>query len=172
VADIGAGGGELTLELARVVGPTGRVTATELNADRVVGIRNAAATAGLSNVTVLDGHAIWTNLPDRCCDALVIRFVYHHFADPAAMNASLFQSVKPGGQVAVIDFPPKDKEGATPANRGDSETHGVTVPTVIRELRAAGFELVSQDVESAKDGRGFLVVMRRPALPSPVSAGR
>jgi ubiquinone/menaquinone biosynthesis C-methylase UbiE len=163
VADIGAGLGELTLELARIVGPAGRVFSTEMSDERVAGIRKAAAGAGLKNVTALDGHATRTNLPERCCDALVIRFVYHHFTDPAAMNASLFQSVKPGGQVAVIDFAPPGKEGATAANRGDKDTHGVLPATVIRELRDAGFELVSQEQEAAKEGKGFLVVMRRPS---------
>ena len=163
VADIGAGLGELTLELARIVGPSGRVFSTEMSAERVEGIRKLAAGAGLKNVTALDAHATRTNLPDRCCDALVIRFVYHHFADPAAMNASLFQSVKPGGHVAVIDFAPPGKEGATAGNRGDKDTHGVLPATVIRELREAGFELVSQEQEAAKEGKGFLVVMRRPS---------
>lgn len=162
VADIGAGLGELTLELARIVGPSGRVFSTEMSAERVAGLRKAAEGAGLKNVTALDAHATRTNLPDRCCDALVIRFVYHHFSDPSLMNASLFQSVKPGGHVAVIDFAPPGKEGATAANRGDKDTHGVLPATVIRELREAGFELVSQEQEAAKEGKGFLVVMRRP----------
>jgi SAM-dependent methyltransferase len=162
VADIGAGQGELTLLLARLAGPSGRVFSTELNTERVGSIRKAAADAGLKNVTVLEGHVTRTNLPEKCCDALVTRFVYHHFGDPAAMNTSLFQSVKPGGHVAVIDFAPPGKEAATAANRGDKDTHGVLPATVIRELTAAGFELVSQEQEAAKEGKGFLVVVRRP----------
>jgi ubiquinone/menaquinone biosynthesis C-methylase UbiE len=162
VADIGAGSGELTLELARIAGPSGRIFATEVPADRVVKVQKAITDAGAKNVTVLEGHASRTNLPEGCCDALIVRFVYHHFADPAAMNASLLQSVKPGGHVAVIDFAPPGKEGDTPANRAGGDTHGVTAPTVIQELRAAGFELVSQESEDAKAGRGFMVVMRRP----------
>src|SRR5436309_7268714 len=43
VADIGAGGGQLTVLLARAVGPTGRVYATELDTSRVRSIREAAA---------------------------------------------------------------------------------------------------------------------------------
>jgi ubiquinone/menaquinone biosynthesis C-methylase UbiE len=162
VADIGAGGGELTIELARIVGPSGRVFATDINAERAAGVGKIAAAAGMKNVTALPGHETKTNLPDRCCDALVIRFVYHHFADPAAMNASVFQSLKPGGRVAVIDFAPDGgKEADTPAKRGGGDTHGVTIPTVIKELRAAGFELVSQEPADGKVA--FMVVMRRPS---------
>ena len=89
VADIGAGRGELTVELAREVGPGGQVYATELDADRLRDIREAAAAAGLKNVTVVEAHATRTNLPAACCDALVLRRVYHHIRDPSLMNESM-----------------------------------------------------------------------------------
>ncbi len=47
VADIGAGRGQLTVALAREVGPSGRVYATELDSDRLRDIRQATASAGL-----------------------------------------------------------------------------------------------------------------------------
>jgi ubiquinone/menaquinone biosynthesis C-methylase UbiE len=161
IADIGAGAGELTVALARVVGPTGRLYATELESGRIRAIRRAAESAGLKNVTVLEAHATRTNLPDRCCDALVLRFVYHHIENPVLMNKSLYQSLKPGGRLAIIDFPPDSAESADPARRSDGEQHGVTPPTVVRELREAGFELVT--VEEKAKTRGFMVVMRRPS---------
>jgi ubiquinone/menaquinone biosynthesis C-methylase UbiE len=83
VADIGAGRGQLTLELARVVGPSGRVYATELDADRLRDLRKAANDSGTRNVTVVEAHTTETNLPAACCDALVLRRVYHHIDDPA-----------------------------------------------------------------------------------------
>ena len=99
VADIGAGRGELTVELAREVGPGGQVYATELDADRLRDIREAAAAAGLTNVTVVEAHATRTNLPAACCDALVLRRVYHHIRDPSLMNASMRESLRPGNNV-------------------------------------------------------------------------
>jgi ubiquinone/menaquinone biosynthesis C-methylase UbiE len=160
VADIGAGAGELTVALARVVGPTGRLYATELEADRIRAIRRAASSARLKNVTVLEAHATRTNLEDRCCDALVMRLVYHHIKDPVLMNQSLYRSLKPSGRLAIIDFPPDSAESADPSRRAEGEQHGVTAPTVVRELRQAGFELVSMD--EASGTRRFMVVMRRP----------
>jgi predicted methyltransferase len=160
VADIGAGGGQLSVLLARAVGPSGRVYATELNRDLLRVIRQAADRAGLTNVSVIEAHATRTNLPDSCCDALVVRFVYHHFKDPGPMNASLRQSLKPGGFLAVIDFAPDGAESADPAGRGSGDRHGVKPATVVRELRQAGFELVS--VEEGIRNSSFMVVMRRP----------
>jgi precorrin-6B methylase 2 len=65
VADIGAGHGELTVALAREVGPSGRVYATELDQDRLRDIRKATDAARLQNVSVLEAHATRTNLPDQ-----------------------------------------------------------------------------------------------------------
>ena len=161
VADIGAGAGELTVALARVVGPTGRLYATELEAGRLRAIRRAAESARVKNVTVLEAHATRTNLPDRCCDALIMRHVYHHIKNPGLMNKSLYQSLKPGGRLAIIDFAPDSAESADPTRRSDGEQHGVTPPTVVRELREAGFELVV--VEEGIRRSGFMVVMRRPS---------
>jgi tRNA A58 N-methylase Trm61 len=97
VGEIGAGSGELTVALAREVGPEGRIYSNELNAARRADISRAAESAGLSNVTVVEGAPASANLPDDCCDSIFMRNVYHHFADPAAMNASLFRATKPGG---------------------------------------------------------------------------
>ncbi len=160
VADIGAGAGQLTVELAREVGPTGHVYATELDSNRLRDIRGAAESAGLRNVTTVEAHTTRTNLPERCCDALVLRRVYHHFEDPALMNASMRQSLKPGGLLAVIDFAPDSAESADPSNRDTGDQHGVTSETVVRELKQSGFEVVAVE-EGARPGR-FMVVMRRP----------
>ena len=161
VADIGAGDGQLTVALAREVGPSGRVYGTEVNADRLRAIREAADAAGLKNVSVIEGHATRTNLPESCCDALVVRFVYHHFGDPRLMNTSLRQSLRPGGLLAVIDFPPDGAESERPAGRASGDRHGVTAATVVRELRQAGFELIA--VEEGTRRSGFMVVVRRPS---------
>jgi ubiquinone/menaquinone biosynthesis C-methylase UbiE len=160
VGDIGAGGGELAIELARAVGPSGLVYATELNDDRLEEIRRAVAAAELRNVTVLEAHATRTNLPERCCDALVLRRVYHHIADPARMNASLLATVAPGGRLGVIDFDPDSAESPDPGGRADGNQHGVTSATVARELREAGFEVVA--VEAGQGSERYLVVARRP----------
>ncbi|HEX6105641.1 MAG TPA: methyltransferase domain-containing protein [Gemmatimonadales bacterium] len=161
VADIGAGRGQLTVALAREVGPSGRIYATELEADRLRDIRGAVESADLHNVTVLEAHATRTNLPEECCDALVLRRVYHHFSDPGRMNPSLRQSLKPGGLLAVIDFAPDGSESAEPADRDTGDQHGVTSETVVRELGQAGFEPVL--VEQGDRPDRYLVVVRRPA---------
>jgi ubiquinone/menaquinone biosynthesis C-methylase UbiE len=164
VADIGAGHGQLAVALAREVGPSGRVYATELDDDRLRDIREA--TDSLGNVSVLEAHVTRTNLPEQCCDALVMRLVYHHVDDPRRMNESLRQSLRPGGMLAIIDFAPDGSESEDPARRDTGDHHGITSATVVRELGQAGFEVVNVD-QGAGTGRRFMVVVRRPAEQPP-----
>lgn len=161
VAEVGAGGGGLTVAVARLVGPEGRVYSNEIDAGRRATIREAAEQAGLRQVTVIESLAQDANLPDACCDAIFMRNVYHHFAEPGPMAESLRRLLKPGGRLAVIDFAPGNgREAKRAADRDADGTHGVLPATVARELTAAGFEIVS--TEDARQGRWFMVVARRP----------
>ena len=161
VADVGAGSGEVTVEIARQLGSESRVYSTDINQDRLSEIRAAAAKNGLSNVTVLEGDPNRTNLPDGCCDALFVRNVYHHFADPPAMNASVLRALKPGGRFAVMDFPPDGPvRDVPPDKRAAGKDHGVFRDTVAAELKAAGFDSVQ--VVPAWQGVAFLVLGRKP----------
>jgi predicted methyltransferase len=138
VADIGTGGGAMAMVLARLVG-AGRVYATDITERSLTRAREYAKMEGLTNVTVVEGGAASTNLPDACCDALFLRNVYHHVTEPAAFNKSLYATAKPGARLAIIDAPPAKSSAlpsGVPANRGG---HGIPAAVVIDELTAAGF---------------------------------
>lgn len=162
VADVGAGDGELTILIAPQVLPNGRVFASELGDESVEDLRDAVEGAGVTNVTIVSGHPERTNLPAGCCDAVFLRNVYHHFDDPLPMNASLLESLKPGGRLAVIDFAPRGGESAEPEHRDGNDHHGVSSDTVAEELREAGFTIVSAEQRS---GRRVFVVARKPTQP-------
>jgi ubiquinone/menaquinone biosynthesis C-methylase UbiE len=154
VADVGAGKGELTLALAREVGPSGRVFSTEIDAGRLERLRAAR----LDNVTVLEARADDTGLPPNCCDAIVLRRVYHHLSEPASINASLLRALRPGGVLAVIDFPPPFFW-----RRGDL---GVPSQAVLAEVTSGGFEL--ERLMEDWPGRGplgsYCAVFRKPRV--------
>jgi protein-L-isoaspartate O-methyltransferase len=57
VADVGAGGGEVTVALAAEVGPSGRVFSSDIDTDALEQIRARVAAAALQNVTVMQAHA-------------------------------------------------------------------------------------------------------------------
>ena len=158
VCEMGAGDGDLSIEVAKIVGNSGRVYTSELGEDRVKALRERAEASGLRQIMVMAGDALKTNFPAGACDALFMRNVYHHFADPAAINASILTSLAPGGRVAVVDFMPTGKEASAPAERGRNGTHGVMPETVARELQDAGLEVVASE---QGDARWFMVVARR-----------
>jgi predicted methyltransferase len=163
VAEIGAGEGHMTLAAAERVGPTGRVYTTELDAAKLANLESLAAAQKSHNIIALKAGEAETNLPRECCDSIFMRRVYHHFTQPAQEDASLFQSLKPGGLLAVIDFQPGEGPGdlklpkGVPKNRGG---HGMPKQLLIDELTAAGFQLVTSPAEwSSPD---YCVVFRKP----------
>lgn len=133
VADVGAGFGAWTVRLARAVGPTGRVFATDIGSAQLAAMRDYITREGLTNVTVIEGAADSTNLPALCCDAILIRDAFHHLTQPEKIVASLAAALKPAGRLAVIDFPPRPNSevpAGVPANRGG---HGVPPEVIVRE---------------------------------------
>jgi ubiquinone/menaquinone biosynthesis C-methylase UbiE len=163
VADVGAGFGAWTVQFAKVLGSSGRVYATDIGATQVAALRDYTKKEGLTNVTVIEGAIDSSNLPAACCDAILVRDAYHHFTQPEAMIQSLATALKPGGRLAIIDFPPRAKstvpEGV-PANRGG---HGVPPEIVEREVGAAltHVQTISKWVAGSEPASLFLVLFRK-----------
>jgi ubiquinone/menaquinone biosynthesis C-methylase UbiE len=141
VADIGAGDGRYTFAAVRHVGTSGKVFATEIDQQKLAGLRSEINKRNLQNVVVEESKEADTNLPSACCDAIFLRRVYHHLTKPAEFDANLVRSLKPGGLLAIIDFPPRkglEPVEGVPSNRGG---HGIPLQIVVDELTAAGLHL-------------------------------
>lgn len=140
-ADIGAGDGKYTFAAVERVGAAGKVFATEIDAKKLAELKDEVARRKLANVVVVESKEAETNLPAGCCDAIFLRHVYHHLTKPAEFDASLVRSLKPGGRLAIIDFPARaglDPVEGVPSNRGG---HGIPEKIVIEELSVAGLQL-------------------------------
>ncbi len=141
VADIGAGDGEYTFAAVERVGAAGKVYATEIDAKKIEALKGEVAKRKVTNVIVVESKEADTNLPAGCCDAIFLRRVYHHLTKPAEFDAALVRSLKSGGRLAIIDFPPRaglDPVEGVPSNRGG---HGIPQKIVIEELSAAGLQV-------------------------------
>jgi ubiquinone/menaquinone biosynthesis C-methylase UbiE len=142
VADIGAGDGRYAFAAVQLVGPSGKVFATEIDEEKLATLKSDVTKRRLTNVIVIDSKESDTNLPPECCDAIFLRRVYHHLTKPAEFDQALLRSLKPGGRLAIIEFPPRSGLGpvqGVPANRGG---HGIPQKIVIDELTTAGLQLV------------------------------
>jgi ubiquinone/menaquinone biosynthesis C-methylase UbiE len=164
VADVGAGGGELAFAAHTYVDPTGKVYATELDEKKLEALKQELARRGYKNFEVLAAAEKETNLPPTCCDSILLRRVYHHLTAPKEMDASLFKSLKPGGVLAIVDFPPRawlsisEPVKGVPANRGG---HGIPQKILIEELTAAGF--VVEKIYDSWPNDDYCVIFRKPA---------
>lgn len=165
VADVGAGFGAWTITFSQVLGPTGRVYTSDIGEQQLAALRQAAARESPTNITVVEGAERSTNLPPGCCDAILIRDAYHHLTQPGDITRSLAAALKPGGRLAVIDFPPRPETevpAGVPANRGG---HGVPPDIVLAEVTAAGLTHVNTNTEwsaASQPTSLFLVLFQKP----------
>lgn len=163
VADVGTGGGAMTVVFGKWLGPSGRVFATDITESALRRVRAYAQSEGLTNVTVIEGAAAATNLPPACCDAIFMRDVYHHITEPEAFDKSLAASLKPGGRLVVIDFPPMPGSKVFPGVNPNRGGHGIPSAIVVSEVSTAGFTHVkTADHWPQEKDRLFLVLFRKP----------
>lgn len=160
VAEIGAGDGQMSFAAAERVGSGGHVYSTEIDEEKLSALREKVSDRKLQNITVMKAGALATNLPAGCCDAIFMRRVYHHFGQPAEMDASLFRSLKPGGLVAIIDFAPRGGLPKVEHAPSDHGGHGVPQDVLVQEMKHAGFEVISRLNDWPE--RDYCVVFRRP----------
>jgi ubiquinone/menaquinone biosynthesis C-methylase UbiE len=99
VLDLGSGVGDVSMLLARIVGPSGEVVGIERDASSIARAKARVAEAGLRNVnfTQADVHQIDS---DKLFDASVGRFILMFLPDPASVLRSLTRLIRPGGVLA------------------------------------------------------------------------
>jgi predicted methyltransferase len=161
VAEIGAGDARFSFRFADIVGPQGRVYANELGASSVRRITQEVERRQLPMVVAVEGAADQTNLPDGCCDAMMMRHVYHMLTQPQPMAASFFRALKPGGLLLILEGDPQPgrrNAAGVPANRAGM---GIDPQIVIEELSAAGFTFDRRVPDWA--GSDYALVFRKPA---------
>lgn len=151
VADVGAGTGDFAVAMANRLGPDGRVVATELTEDRRRQIVDRTRRLRAA-VEVRVASAGATGLEDAAFDAVYLRTVFHHVEDRARFAEALGRAVRPGGRIAIIDFPP----GALWFHGAD---HGVSADDVRDAFWSANWTLTTRVDEWG--GGMFLLVFER-----------
>lgn len=151
LAEIGAGSGRLAFEMARRIGPDGRVLVTELDPEKRKSLAGRARELEFGQVQVIEAGERDTGLPPGCCDAVFMRNVLHHIDGRRDYAAAVAKAMKPGGMFVVIDFSP----GAMGHLAGD---HGVSPEEVRPAFMAAGFRVVQHVPDWG--GRMYLLAFR------------
>lgn len=136
VGDIGAGTGLFTLLFSRQVAPGGKVYAVDIAKDFLIRIEKKAAEAGLKNIETVLCTDKSTRLPPESIDLAFLCDTYHHFEHPADTLVSIYQALRPGGILVVVDYrrePGKSTEWILNHVRCGEEQ-------VVREIEATGFK--------------------------------
>jgi ubiquinone/menaquinone biosynthesis C-methylase UbiE len=135
VADIGAGSGYYSSRIAKRVGPTGRVYATDIQPGMIALLERRIQSEGLTNVTTVLGGMDDPKLPPASIDLAIMVDVYHELQQPQIFLQRLKPAFKPGGRLVLLEFRKEDPKIPI------LEVHKMSVAEVKQEMEAEGYEI-------------------------------
>ncbi|MFZ4506323.1 MAG: class I SAM-dependent methyltransferase [Fimbriimonas sp.] len=108
VADIGAGSGYLSFPMAKLVGPTGKVLAVEIQQEMLDIIARKAKASGVKNVQTVLGTTTDPKVPAGSADLMILVDVYHEFDKPYEMVSNMVKGLKKGGRLVLVEYRGED----------------------------------------------------------------
>ena len=170
VLDVACGPGIVACEFS----PTARsVTGIDVTAAMIGAARQRQLTQGLTNMEWIEGSALALPFAERSFDAVVTRYSFHHFIEPARVLSEMIRVVRPGGRVLVADV-------AMPASKVAEYDHLETLrdPSHVHALEVGEFEalFLKSGLEalasSSYEVRIELEEQLRASFPNPGDADR
>jgi SAM-dependent methyltransferase len=126
--DVGCRDGQVTIDMARIAGPTGRVVGVDADDGALEIARGAAREAGV-DATFVRADPVRDALPPADADLVFSRLLLSHLLEPMAALRGMVAAVRPGGVVAVEDLftPTLHAEPRVPALDDLAEVYSATV---------------------------------------------
>lgn len=146
-ADVGAGGGDVSVALAALVGPGGRIYAIDIDPARRDEVAEAAAQAGEAQVVAITQAAEELVLPELV-DMAFCRFLLLHVIDPLTVLRRMASITRPGGWVVAQEpITSAGRVAGRPLSMPDARHPdvGALLPSLARD---AGLSLVDSWAES------------------------
>jgi ubiquinone/menaquinone biosynthesis C-methylase UbiE len=101
--EVACGGGDVAFDMARIVGSSGRITATDIDAEKLNLARGEAKAQNLDNIEFLQGDIVRQAAQGKF-DLVHARFLLTHLPDPKAALANMRTALKPGGVIVIEDI--------------------------------------------------------------------
>ncbi|CAF0991385.1 unnamed protein product [Didymodactylos carnosus] len=108
VADVGAGTGYTSLQIAKRVGPTGIVFSTDVQKSMLQLLTINAIYYGMHNIRPVLSTADNPNLPHNSFDLILMVDTYHECSNPPATLRGLRKALKPNGRIVVVEYRAED----------------------------------------------------------------
>ena len=137
VADVGAGSGYMSIRMAKIVGPEGKVYANDIQLGMLDLLRKNVEKAKLTNVTPVLGTVNDPRLPADSLDLILMVDVYHEFSQPQAMLQKMREALKSTGRLVLLEYRAEDP--AVPI----LPEHKMTREQVKLEVEHEGFKLAT-----------------------------
>jgi ubiquinone/menaquinone biosynthesis C-methylase UbiE len=150
VCDMGCGDGYYTIELAKRVGPAGKVYAVDIQPEMLQELSRRCEQNDLKNVDMVLGLPHDPKLPgpleqpsapeetEGTLDLILMVDVYHEFSNPVEMLSAMRRSLKKDGVIALVEFRGEDPQVPI------KPEHKMTKKQILKEYEANGFRLVKQ----------------------------
>ncbi len=104
VIDLGCGPGYASLDLAEIVGPTGRVLAVDRSERFLTALATTASERGLTQVSTLEVDLSVGAPPQDVADHLWARWIFCFLPDARAALAAAVASVRRGGSIVLHEY--------------------------------------------------------------------
>jgi len=120
IADIGAGTGYLSRKMAARVTNTGTVYAVDVQLEMIGKLK--AASKQFTNIKPVLSKVDDIQLPANSVDLAIMVDVYHELAYPYEVIQSILKTLKPNGQLVLVEYRAEDNNVPIKASHKMSET--------------------------------------------------
>jgi SAM-dependent methyltransferase len=126
IADIGAGTGYLSRRMADEIGANGTVYAVDVQPEMFGKLKSLSKNHTTIKPVLCDLDNV--KLPENSLDLAILVDVYHELEYPYEVVQSIIKSLKPNGQLALVEY--RAEDDAVPIK----QTHKMAEKQVIKEL--------------------------------------
>lgn len=138
VADIGAGTGFLTFQMAPKL-PQGKVYAVDIQPEMIAYLKEGKTKRNAKNVAPILSTESNPKLPPNSIDMALMIDAYHEFSYPREMMQHLVTALKPGGRIVLVEYRAEDP--SVPIK----ELHKLSLTQATKEMKTVGLKLLKND---------------------------